>query len=230
MTPRILLIGDSVIDNAAYVAAGEPDVATQVFELLPDATIELRAVDGSVTSEVIEQQLHDLAEDDLVVVSSGGNDALRHVGLINGEGSLPFGFALSDLWGLLQTPDLLVVRLLSHVRQIQSTFRKDYAELLDRVVGCRRRVLCLTIYDPAFVAHGMSADQQAAAEAALSLFNDVIQREALARACRVIEMRTLFDDPQDFANPIEPSMIGGAKIAGAIKRWAEEYTEFGGSA
>ena len=43
---------------------------------------------------------------------------------------------------------------------------------------------------------------------------------ALARGFSVLDMRALFDDPDDYANPIEPSAQGGAKIAAAIAEWA----------
>lgn len=133
--------------------------------------------------------------------------------------------------GLAVAPGVAVTIacFLGHLREIQAGFHKDYAELLTRVAADQRRVLCLTIYNPAFAAHGLTADQQTAAEAALALFNDVIQREALAKGCGVLEMRTLFNEREDFANPIEPSMRGGAKIAAAIKRWAEQSTALGGS-
>jgi hypothetical protein len=220
--PRLLLIGDSVIDNAAYVRPGEPDVAAQVQGALPDWIVELRAVDGSITEEVLQHQTAGLNRRDLVVVSSGGNDALAHVDLIGaGAGTGRFG-GLSTLWQALQSPQDLATGFLGHLHGIQSGFRGTYGALLDRVVGDGRTVLCLTIYNPAFVAHGMSIDQQRAAEVGLSLYNDVIQREALRRGCGVLEMRTLFDDDADFANPIEPSAIGGAKIAAAVARWARE--------
>jgi ABC-type dipeptide/oligopeptide/nickel transport system permease subunit len=54
---HIVLLGDSVFDNAAYVAGG-PDVIQQVRERLPAGwRATLRAVDGSVIGSV-ERQLH----------------------------------------------------------------------------------------------------------------------------------------------------------------------------
>ena len=53
---HIVLLGDSVFDNAAYVAGG-PDVIEQVRERLPAGwRATLRAVDGSVIGSV-ERQL-----------------------------------------------------------------------------------------------------------------------------------------------------------------------------
>ena len=46
---HLILLGDSIFDNAAYVAGG-PDVVQQVRARLPQGwTASLRAVDGSVT-------------------------------------------------------------------------------------------------------------------------------------------------------------------------------------
>ena len=39
---RVLLIGDSIIDNGAYVRPGEPDVTEQLQALLPQDTVVKR--------------------------------------------------------------------------------------------------------------------------------------------------------------------------------------------
>ena len=73
---RVVLLGDSIFDNAAYVA-GAPDVVEQVRRRLPvgfEAT--LAAVDGSRMHHV-PQQLGGVPEDTThLVLSVGGNDAL----------------------------------------------------------------------------------------------------------------------------------------------------------
>jgi hypothetical protein len=65
----------------------------------------------------------------------------------------------------------------------------------------------------------MDATYQRAAESAISIFNDVIQREAHCRSFTILELRTLFIDHTDYANPIEPSAIGGSKLAKAMNAW-----------
>jgi hypothetical protein len=54
------------------------------------------------------------------------------------------------------------------------------------------------------------------ASAALSAFNDAITRAAFKAGVPLIDLRLLFDDPADYANPIEPSAKGGAKLARVI--------------
>jgi hypothetical protein len=50
----------------------------------------------------------------------------------------------------------------------------------------------------------------------LTVFNDVIAREAFARGLPLIDLRLVCDRDEDFANPIESSARGGEKIAAAI--------------
>ena len=52
---HVVLLGDSIFDNAAYVRGG-PDVIRQLREVLPPGwTGTLRAVDGAVTASVPRQ-------------------------------------------------------------------------------------------------------------------------------------------------------------------------------
>ena len=51
---------------------------------------------------------------------------------------------------------------------------------------------------------------------ALSGFNDAIIRTAIDHRLRVLDLRLLCRLPEDYANAIEPSSIGGDKIARAI--------------
>jgi hypothetical protein len=64
--------------------------------------------------------------------------------------------------------------------------------------------------------------------AGLALFNDVITREAFARGLPLIDLRLVFSEGADFANPIEPSVQGGGKIAAAIMRLVLEHDFRGG--
>src|SRR5262245_58050704 len=48
---RIILLGDSIIDNGAYVRPGEADVAKQLQTLLPQLAVIKRAVDGAVCAD-----------------------------------------------------------------------------------------------------------------------------------------------------------------------------------
>ena len=81
--PHIVLLGDSIFDNASYTRGG-PDVITQVRERLPQGwKATLLAVDGSVTLNV-PAQLERLPQDaSHLVLSVGGNDALVKSEILN---------------------------------------------------------------------------------------------------------------------------------------------------
>jgi hypothetical protein len=48
------------------------------------------------------------------------------------------------------------------------------------------------------------------------VFNDVILRVGIEFGLAIIDLRFVCSSAADYANPIEPSSIGGAKIARAI--------------
>jgi hypothetical protein len=50
-------------------------------------------------------------------------------------------------------------------------------------------------------------------KSALALFNDRITRAAFSRGLPLIDLRLICNEEGDYANPIEPSVQGGAKIA-----------------
>jgi hypothetical protein len=79
-------------------------------------------------------------------------------------------------------------------------------------------VLC-SIYYPRFPDPAL----QRQAIIGLSVFNDHIIREAFRAGLPLLDLRLICDDDADFANPIEPSVAGGAKIAGAIVQTIREY-------
>ncbi|WP_034658089.1 SGNH/GDSL hydrolase family protein [Chelativorans sp. J32] len=198
--PHIILLGDSIFDNAAYVAGGS-DVVRQLRERLPKGwRATLNAVDGAAT-DGIERQLERLPQDaSHLVVSIGGNDALRHAGLLDQEARS-------------------VAEALDRISGAREQFEQDYRTMLD---GVQRRdlptALC-TIYDARFP----DPQRRRLAATALTTFNDVITRAAFSRGLPVIDLRLVCDDDADFANPIEPSVRGGAKIASAIAALIAEH-------
>jgi hypothetical protein len=48
------------------------------------------------------------------------------------------------------------------------------------------------------------------------VFNDAILRVGIEHGLTIIDLRLVCSLPEDYANPIEPSSIGGAKIAKTI--------------
>jgi hypothetical protein len=86
--------------------------------------------------------------------------------------------------------------------------------MLDRILELKLPTAICTIYD----ANYAEPEMKKIANTGLTIFNDVITREAAVRKVPIIDLRTLFTSPADYANPIEPSAIGGEKIASAISQ------------
>jgi hypothetical protein len=194
---RLILFGDSIFDNAAYVQPGEPDVAAHLRARLPAAEwqVELRAVDGAIASEVpVQLAAATIGHSDILVMSAGGNNALGSIALL----SDPQPYAISEV--------------LAQFYKIKESFRAAYAATLDALLSYQRPTIVCTVYNPQFD----EALLQQTAEAALSVFNDVIMQEAARRRVPVIDLRLVCTEAAHFANPIEPSNEGGARIAEAI--------------
>ena len=189
---HVVLLGDSVFDNAAYVP-GEPAVVDQLRAILPaDWAVTLLAVDGHVTASV-ERQLEKAPVDAThFVVSCGGNDAL---------GYLP----------VLEEQARSVADVLDRFTRIRTDFREKYRRMLRQVVAMERDVTVCTIYD---CVPGLDPK----AHAALSMFNEIILREAISATVAVIDLRLVCTEKSDYSelSPIEPSHRGGEKITNII--------------
>ena len=72
-------------------------------------------------------------------------------------------------------------------------------------------ILC-TIYNGCFP----DADFQRLVSTPLMVFNDVILRVGIQFGLAIIDLRFVCSSAADYANAIEPSSTGGAKIARAI--------------
>ena len=192
---HVVLLGDSVFDNGAYVGAG-PDVIAQVRERLPTgSTGTLAAVDGALIGDVARQMARVPADTTHLVVSAGGNDALMHSGV------------LAERAGSM-------AEALDRLRVIATYFEREYGALLETVVARRLPTAVCTIYYPRYP----EPVRQRLAVQALAVPNDVILRHAFARGLPVLDLRLICDRDEDYANPIEPSSVGGAKIADAVAR------------
>ncbi len=204
--PHVILLGDSVFDNAAYVSGG-PDVVQQLRAVLPAGQhASLLAVDGSVIVDVPHQLARCPEDASHLVVSVGGNDALRAS-------------------AVLERAARSVAEALALLIEVQERFRAEYSAMLDAVQATRRQAAICTIYDPRYP----DPQRRRLTGAALSLLNDVITREAFARGLSLIDLRVLCSEDADFANPIEPSVQGGRKIAKAVAAFLHACPEHDGS-
>jgi hypothetical protein len=124
-----------------------------------------------------------------LVLSVGGNDALMHM-------------------GILETPAFSLGMLADAASDFEARYRSMIAACLETGLPL---TVC-TIYNGCFE----DRDFQRIASTALTVFNDAIIRVAAEHTLPVIDLRMVCAKPEDYANPIEPSSVGGAKIASAI--------------
>ncbi len=189
-----MLLGDSIFDNAAYVTAGAPDVVRQVRQWLPyDSKATLAAVDGSTTRDVRKQLRRLPADATHLLVSVGGNDALDSSDFLTAS-------AHSTAEALLDLAD------------IGEEFERSYLAMLAGVLSHGLPTAICTVYYPRFP----EAALQRMAVTALTVFNDCIIRAAFAYGLPLLDLRLICTEEGDYANPIEPSALGGEKIARAI--------------
>ena len=192
MSHHIVLLGDSVFDNATYTS-GQPSVRDHLVSLLPRGSqATLRAVDGSRIADLSSQLERVPADATRLVISVGGNDALAN-------------------------RDLLATRVGSTSEALQlfaeraTRFEAEYRGAVTRAMASGKPLTLCSIYNGK-----LEPAEAGIARVALMMFNDAILRVAFELGIDVIDLRLVCAEPGDYANPIEPSGSGGGKIARAI--------------
>jgi hypothetical protein len=189
---HIVLLGDSIFDNKVYVDEA-PDVISHLRNMLPgDWKATLCAIDGSTVSGIKAQVWKVPKDASCLFVSVGGNDALMNINLLYD----------TNLHGSL---------LLMKLARIAERFRVDYMKAIEHVCRLEEPTVLCTIYNG-----NMAQDIAAPVKAAVAVFNDKIYSVANEKRLAVIDLRRICNRPEDYANPIEPSNIGGKKIANVI--------------
>ena len=202
MSESIVLVGDSIFDNASYVP-GEPCVTEQLRAVVRGGVeVSMLAVDGHYVNDVQIQTRNLPAEVTHVFVSAGGNDALSYA-------------------HELRSDHLTSEDLFKKWSRIQREFRRQYRAMLEAVLALGKNTAVCTIYDAVPSISEIEVT-------ALSLFNDVITTEASFSGVPVVDLRWVCTESSDYSplSPIEPSSLGGAKIAAALNRLFEEH-DFG---
>lgn len=201
---HIVLLGDSVFDNAAYVSRGEAVIDHLRSQLADSRRATLAARDGAVIADVGGQVARLPADASHLLISAGGNDALG---------------ASTVLLAQISSVGEAMARLAT----IRDAFAEDYATMLDTVLGHGLPTAICTIYDARFP----DPAQRRVANTALCVLNDVITRAAALRGLPLVDLRVLLDSDADFANAIEPSGPGGYKLARTVVDLVTRH-DFGG--
>lgn len=188
----LVLLGDSILDNAPYTAP-EPDSTEHLQGLLPQWSVQRLARDGARMADVRGQLEKLETRASIAILSIGGNDAIEHVGLLDRSRT-----SSADIF--------------ERLFQIADEFEKRYETLARSVASKSDRTVLCTIYEvqlePPIYAK--------LAKVPLAVLNDRIIRTASRLGLDVLELRTVCPDPEDFVMQIEPSARGAEKIARAI--------------
>lgn len=195
---HIALLGDSSFDNARY-SEPELSVAEHLMALLAGADeVTLLAVDSCFVDEVADQAGRIPSGATHLVLSVGGNDALSHSYLLQ-ERAETVGEALSIFCEPLRR------------------FAKTYRQLATGLSKLGLPLALCTIYEGAF-----PPAIERATRVGVSMFNDVIQRVGRSLDAHIVELREVCTDLSDFTMQIEPSGVGGRKIAHTLKDVLDE--------
>lgn len=197
---HVSLLGDSIIDNKVYVGEGELSV-TEHLQHKSSSYFTMIAVDGDTTKDVLDNQLDNLKESvSHIVLSIGGNDLLQNLHLLQDETS-GMKFALEKCSELI------------------SQIQENYIKILEHLSQYDAKVLLCTVYEGDLESDLLLAKYDKAGQIMLKMHNDTVYYLASKFEVDVLELRNIFTYKEDYANPIEPSHIGGEKLARAIIQW-----------
>ena len=230
MSKNILLLGDSIIDNRSYVLKDELDVTAHLKKLYldqPDVSITNNAVDGDTMYDLEYNHLDTsgIEEASHIIVSIGGNDLLHNISFLQRTSELSKIMgkdARIGKWGVKELNPSRNRVFEETYFEIIKPFTKQYETIVANLSNHRAKLLLCTVYEGDLVDSDEFSDVNNSSKTMVSLFNDIVYRTANKYSADVLELREIFVRPEDYANPIEPSHIGGGKLAKAIQKWVND--------
>jgi hypothetical protein len=194
---NIVLLGDSIFDNAAYVHGG-PDVIRQLNTIVPsDFKATLLAVDGSVTTDVLRQILKIPASATHLIVSVGGNDGLSRA-------------------DILQRPARSVGDAVEQLAALRAEFCQNYRRMLSTLLALKQPLALCTVYDP----HFPDLLMQRLTTTALNIFNDCILWEAITHGLPVIDLRLVCTEPEDSPTRLSLELQADGRLRRPFCTWS----------
>ena len=202
---HVVLLGDSIIDNKPYVLAGEKSVLLHLEELSHHQYTQL-ALDGDTTQDVLDKQLEvtTIKEATNFVLSVGGNDLLQNLHLLFNSDNQNLNEGLSFLHN-----------------NIFKQLEQRYEAIIKELSFYRANLLLLTVYEGDLGRTDEFRGVLDSSKIMASALNDIVYKTAKKYGADVLELRHIFTSSEDYANPIEPSHIGGEKLAKAITEWVD---------
>ena len=198
------LLGDSIIDNKVYVGPHELSVTEHLHNLCDDV-INSIAVDGHTTKDVIHNQLDLLPQYSThQVLSIGGNDLLQNMYFLKNRERLSTNEVFEQAVGIM------------------APIKRRYQTIVQKLSLQDSSILLCTVYEGNLLNDPLLYDIALSSKAMVSMLNDIVYLTANMYNAEVLELRNIFTKPRDYANPIEPSHIGGSKFALEINDWIQQ--------
>lgn len=198
---KVLLVGDSVFDNALYVEDGQDSVSVLRRELSPIATVDSVAINGATTFEVLDQlfkgELSSKPKYDVIFLSIGGNDLLRN-----------------------QEVYLDPTKTLADRRDFVMDLRKRFSLIRQHLLLMSEHVFWTGVYKPYFSTEEFSEKY---IEAASRGIHDINTKLTIGYNYEyTLSLISIFNQPEDFVFTIELSAQGSEKLAKELKRIVHE--------
>lgn len=193
---HLVLLGDSTIDNGNWTPG--LCVTDQVRALQSLAT--RCAKDGALIA-AIPSQVRDAPKDAThYIVSVGGNNAISAVNILKEPTS---------------SAEEAIKRISSFAKSFEEEFQAMVRNVVEYIGEGTPLVIC-SFYNPCFAPFNVTTVSQDVANTCVAFLADAVLRVATRFRAPVIDWRRVMIKIEDFANPIEPSSIGGLKMADAI--------------
>tara|TARA_B100000575_G_C23131272_1_gene656241 strand:- start:247 stop:867 length:621 start_codon:yes stop_codon:yes gene_type:complete len=200
---RVVLFGDSIIDNKTYVSHGEFSVLEHLENISNYEYIQV-AYDGHTTFDVQNKQLHlsTIEKPSHIVLSVGGNDLLQNLSYLSNG---PISNVNEAITGIQQ--------------HIFEPLEQRFETIIEELSSQRANLLICTVYEGDLGRTDEFKDVLDSSKIMVSSLNDIVYKTAKKYKADVLELREIFISSDDYANPIEPSHIGGEKLAKSIVEW-----------
>jgi len=105
--------------------------------------------------------------------------------------------------------------------KIFKPLEQRFETIVEKLSYYRANLLLLTVYEGDLGRTDEFRGVLDSSKIMVSSFNDIVYKTAKKYGADVLELRHIFTSSEDYANPIEPSHIGGEKLAKAITEWVD---------
>lgn len=205
MNKKINLLGDSIIDNKSYVGFNENSVLEHLEENSQYSYLQI-AKDGDTTEDLINNQLELSLQNQSThtVLSIGGNDMLYNLPFLTSNKLFIRNEAFTDVY-----------------KEIFKPLEERYQIIVKNLSTQTSKLLLCTVYEGDLERSSEFREILNSSKIMIAVLNDIINKTASRYNADILELRNIFTSPEDFANPIEPSHIGGEKLAKKIIEWVK---------